>query len=75
MVVERDTKPTSIRDRVAFQIEIQQGEVDRLTAQVKTALPEAKAKLDALKALAGEITPEFEALAQRLDAVNVLEIA
>lgn len=65
------SKPPTVADRLTEEIQAQQSEVDRLTAVAEVDLPAAQAKLDALKQLAGEVTPAFEALSARLATVSI----
>lgn len=61
----------TVRERLAIEIATQQSEVDRLTVVATTDLPAAVAKLNALKALAADVTPEFERVASGLEAGNI----
>lgn len=61
----------TVTERLAAEIASQQSEVDRMTAVATVDLPAAVAKLDALKALAGEVTPEFERIAAKLETVQI----
>lgn len=66
----------TIREQLDEEIAHQEGEVARLTEQAKTVLPRAQARLDALKKLSADLTPDFEDLAARLkDAALTVPVA
>lgn len=61
----------TIREQLQTAIKLQQAEVDRIQTVVKTDLVAAKARLDVLKQLLADVTPAYEALADRIDAANI----
>lgn len=61
----------TIREQLQTAIKLQQAEVDRIQTVVQTDLQTAKARLALLRQLLQDVTPAFEALADRIDAANI----
>lgn len=61
----------TIREQLQAAIKLQQAEVDRIQSVVQTDLQAAKARLNLLRQLLADVTPAYEALADRIDAANI----